>query len=355
MTKTVYLHIGHFKTGTTALQNMFVENKGPLRKCGVRYAKSFCNDKKHSNLAFSILKHAGVRNLLHGYAKPTSPHDIWSELFKEARTCKVDSFLISTEELMRIGAHPKAAALLREIIDPVRTEFEFRIIAYMRAPNDHLRSWYNQLVKMNTGPTPEFETAVRDVMEPVHYDYAAALAPWIDIFGQDAVIVRPYHEGLRAQGALAADFLSVLGIDDTKKFTFSPEDHNPKLGDDAVEVTRIMQMAGASRDDIERALRRIDRIRTANNHDSGPEFERIILQARAGLSVLKDLPNCTVDVAEFLKQLPQDRSAKGTSEIEALSEVLMFLVADMQILRTNLHERQADLLKRIVALEAGQR
>jgi hypothetical protein len=351
MAQKIYLHIGHYKTGTTALQSMMVANAKSLSYNGLHYLSVMRNHSKHSSLAFSILQAAGVTELMYGYAEKQTPQEIWAQLFDEARRSKAKMVLASTEEFMRIGAHPEAREILRAIIGSVRTEFEFHIIVYLRAPLPHLRSWYNQLVKMNKCVVPSFNAAVCDLMEPIHYDYAQALSPWIDIFGSDAVTIRPYTDDLRQNGALVADFLSVFNL--TPRALSKPGTvlSNPRMDDTKIEVTRIMQAALASDIDIERVQLLVDRLRASTKRDQGENMSHIVVRAREGLETLTSLSGNGVDVASFADQLPRPDSDTYAEDITALADLITFLLADIKLLRTNIYKNQEKLLQRVIALE----
>ena len=60
MPKTLFLHIGHYKTGTTALQIFLERNAKLLAASGFEYPNFWTHNSKHSAFAFSILRAAGV-------------------------------------------------------------------------------------------------------------------------------------------------------------------------------------------------------------------------------------------------------------------------------------------------------
>ena len=354
MARIIYLHIGHFKTGTTALQVAMKKNASLLRRAGLEYSNANLENAKHSALGFSVLKDLGVTELMHGYncAGPAAQH--WNTLFDAARNSAVEEVIVSSEEMIRFGAYDGATQILRDIIDPVRDEFEFRIIVYLRAPQSHLRSWYNQLIKMNVRPVPAFDAAVCDVMEPIHYDYALALKPWIDVFGEHALTIRPYTDDLRKGDALFHDFFSIFDIPFTSKFSVLLEDANLRLSDDVLEVTRMMQTAQASAVDIERAQRRVRKLREDVRAQCGVSFEDVVARAKDGLAQVQTLiPNAgSLDV--FSEQLPGSSSEDHTRDLENLADVLVFVLRDIKTLRDNFHQRQAEMLQRIQALEAKE-
>ena len=239
MKKRLYIHVGHYKTGTSALQFLMDLNRAPLAEMGVNYLEFGCHNSKHSRFAFSILREAGVETLMHGYANPASSAELWRDLFAAVRSSKQATCVISSEEFMRIGCFPDAHAQLRTLAAEAH-DIDVRVIVYLRPPDSHLRSWYNQLVKMGQ-PVPAFNQAVCEVIEPVHYNYAQALAPWSDVFGPDAMIVRPYKSEWRGGTGLYSDFLSIFDLPlDTEKLRLPKKDPNPRLQDQVTDLVRLM-------------------------------------------------------------------------------------------------------------------
>ena len=349
MKKTIYLHIGHFKTGSTALQVFLDENRKKLIRRGLDYAKVSLVHSKHSELAFSLYRAAGVETLMHGYADPTSPQEIWANFFDYAAASRSEQVLASSEEFMRLAAHPRAVAILQEIVAPVRHQFDIRIVAYLRSPNSHLRSWYNQLVKMKAAP-PDFNTAVTRTIEPVHYDYAFALAPWIEIFGQKAVTLRPYQEGLRQDAGLYRDFLTTLGLSYDQAplggWDLAEEDVNPRLDERLLELTRAMQEAGMSEDLFPWVQQRAERL-LPEIAEQAAAFDRIIARAGEGLEQLKALSNNGIALTEYAADPPVADPAWKAD----LARMTTVLLREQVVLRQRMGERQAELLARIEALE----
>ena len=87
MQKTLYIHIGHYKTGTTALQVFASRHQAMLAEThGLDYPSVRIHNAKHSGYAFALYKAAGVETLMHGYSDPTPPEPIWAELDGDAAT-----------------------------------------------------------------------------------------------------------------------------------------------------------------------------------------------------------------------------------------------------------------------------
>ena len=317
MARELILHIGHFKTGTTALQSYLDYNRDLLAEAGLHYAAETRKHAKHSALAFSLLRRAGVSELMHGYASPRPPGRIWQALFHEARALPDGhSLLVSSEEFIRLGAHPAAATLLRQQINQA-PDLRFRVIAYLRPPQAHLQSWYNQLVKMGI-PVGSFATALSTQMEPIHWDYALALKPWLEIFGAEAVILRPYDPSLREGDALYADFLGALGFPVPPLAEPMPGDPNRRI-----DPRRLAYHRGLNRVDLPRHVRELMNAHAQASLDSddgdgpGRALARIRDEARRGIEAVAALPGAALDAETMLAALP-DLPEDPAQDLDAL-------------------------------------
>lgn len=317
MARTLILHIGHFKTGTTALQTYLDYNRAPLAEAGLHYAAETRKHAKHSALAFSLLHRVGVSELMHGYASPRPPSRIWEALFDEARALPDgQSLLASSEEFMRLGAHPAAAALLRQQISQA-PDLRFRVIAYLRPPQAHLQSWYNQLVKMGI-PVGSFATALCSQIEAVHWDYAQALKPWVEIFGTEAVILRAYGPALREGDALYADFLGALGFAVPALAEPPPGDPNRRI-----DPRRLAYHRGLNRVDLPRHVRELmnGQAQASLDSDDGEGPRRALAtireEARQGIEAVAALPGAALDTEAMLAALP-DLPEGPAQDLDAL-------------------------------------
>ena len=79
------VHIGHYKTGTTALQVFCAANRDLLARQGLLYAERPLKHAKHSALALCLLHQAGVTTLMHGYQANRPAADLWADIFAQAR------------------------------------------------------------------------------------------------------------------------------------------------------------------------------------------------------------------------------------------------------------------------------
>ena len=295
------VHIGHYKTGTTALQVFCAANRDLLARQGLLYAERPLKHAKHSALALSLLHQAGVTTLMHGYQANRPAAELWADVFAQARAQAGGTLLISSEEFIRLGAHPAAVEGLRAAF-ATAPDLRVRVIAYLRPPQAHLTSWFNQLVKMGVR-VDAFEAAIPDQIEAVHWDYARALRPWVDLVGANNVILRPFDDALRQGDALFEDFLEALGFSLPILAQAPQGDPNPRLDDRLVEIRRALTNSGLARPVAEAIL---TRARAALTED-GAAHDAIAAQSRAGIEALTALGLEGFDPAPLLADLPRPR------------------------------------------------
>lgn len=352
MRKTLYLHIGHFKTGTTAIQEFLDLNPRLLKRHDFVLAQTTLQYSKHSDLAYSLYKAAGVETFLHGYNKPETPQQIWAALFDELRASKHSRMIVSSEEFMRLACIPKAVKTLSRIIKSAR-DIDFKVIAFLRSPDSHLRSWYNQLIKMGM-KTPPYNVAMTDLVEPIHYDYALALRPWIEIFGAEALTLRSYSEASRENNLLFKDFLSAIDIALPKfGLVLAKADPNPRLDDTLLEMVRMLQNAGIPDKMVQpmatRFLAHLASEEAGNPTGAGDAFAALRQRTLDGLTELqREIPEFDATLAPFHQHLPEQ-------ETQTAREgwlVAGHLLAELQALRKKTQQQNRVVTERLDALEA---
>jgi hypothetical protein len=349
MRKTLFLHIGHFKTGTTAIQVFCEWNRAVLALKGLNYADFSRWNSKHSFLAFSIYRAVGVKTLLHRFALDTPPEELWEALFKEVRESRQPATLISSEEFIRMGAFPEAVARLRRILARA-PDIDVRVIVYLREPADHLRSWFNQLVKMGQ-KVPGYNRAVHDEMEVVHIDYASALAPWIDLVGKDRVQIRSYISPGDDGRALLEDFVRALGLRMPKfGVRFPSKDPNPRLDARSEQLKRIMHNARIQDDIVRNTLKRAQDYFARELADRPePDMRGTADRIRAGLDRLEAerLPDCHIDFEKFRGRLLEPEDPETTER----TLMLGFLLEELHFVREMQAKRITEVEKRLKALQ----
>lgn len=349
--KTLKIHIGHFKTGTTALQVFCSRYKDMLAAQGIDYPTLRHHNAKHSGYAFCLYRAAGVEKLMHGYSEDTTPETMWGELFDYVRGNRHPVTLISSEEFMRLGAFPAAARRLAEIVQTRGQDIDIRIIAYLRPPQAHLRSWFNQLVKMGQR-VPDFNSALGGEIETVHYDYAAAIRPWSEIFGADKMMIRRYPDRFETPGDLIEDFMAAIGATLPAGFELPEGDPNPRLDDRLIDAVRLVQNLGLPRHMIN-TVREQAGAYLLEQDELGREGVAAVNRARnvaaAGVAALPDLAEASFDLADLAGGLPE------AEDPETVAQHLMmgFVLHEVLALRRRINRyKVTELIERIDRLES---
>ena len=361
MNKELIIHIGHFKTGTTALQVFMEENLAFLEANGVDYAPVWRTYAKHSDYAFSIMRAAGVRKLLHGYAKPITPRTMWTQLYDHVMESRFATTLVSSEEIIRIGQFPKAVDILRDCLEARPAGLRVRALVYLREPGSQVLSWYNQLVKMNYFPIGDINAAATGEIEEIHYDYRRALEPWVEILGPENVTVRPYVRDRADPAALHRDFLSVLGIEMPPELAEQMDDPNPRFDDRVVELVRLMQNMKYPHGTIEALRTQAEsylEVQDALPGAGAETLDDVRAEAQAGLDWIAALPDSAIPVDRFAARLPEPAPPL---QIER-NLVLGFVFSELIQLRQRVNaadlpgmgRRLAALDNRLKALETGR-
>lgn len=349
MKKQLYIHIGHFKTGTTALQVLCQGHRGYLRRNDLNYPDLYEKNCKHSPYAFSIYKQAGVETLLYGFANPVPPQDMWRELFDNVRDSKCSRTLISSEEFMRMGEFPAAEAKLREIVQTYGQDVDVRVIAYLRPPGAQTRSWYNQLIKMKQ-KVSDFNTALLSEIEAIHYDYQRALAPWVRIFGQEALILRLYPEKPESSDVLPRDFLSIFDIEAPKPGRVDA-DPNPRMDDrglDLIRITQNLKIKPSPVENIRNSLTVFMEKQGKAAKDVEAGLLRLQEQSQASLGELDIELGDEIDLSSLQADLPQ-----GVSVDEQRNSLMIgFVMSELMALRRRVNKAGlSDVNDRLDAIE----
>jgi hypothetical protein len=349
MTRTLILHIGHYKTGTTAVQIFCDRNAAALARRGVTWAAAGRHLSKHSDFAFALLRAGGATTLMHGYRRPDPPQAVWAPLLAEVRAAPTPAVLISSEEFMRLALFPGAVAALHEILAGA-PDIRLRVLAWLRPVGPHLRSWHNQMVKMGRCRVG-FQTAVCTQFEAIHHDYALSLAPWARLAGPGGLCVRPYDGTLRQGTRMYAEFCAALGIGLPRWPVLPQGDPNPRLDDRLLDLVRL---AGVARlPEAERApLLARGRARLAAGRRAamaeGPAFARIRDRAADALAEVARLAGPGFPLDAFLAQGPE-----APDEAEHARAALLEAVLQDRVEREAAHARASQQAQaRITALEA---
>lgn len=205
------IHIGLQKTGTTFLQRALRDNREDLAARGLHQLDPGAGLGIDGGAAHHFLAHALLgRRLRH---TPDAGFDRLEAHVAALRAALAEASgtaVISSEDFSRFRrVHvERLRALFPDPAPDVAAGQPVRILVYLRRQDLWLDALYGQMQKVgNQQPLADFIEQNRSRL-----DYKAFLAPWIRVFGPEALILRVY-EGFGAggqAGGLWADFCTAL-------------------------------------------------------------------------------------------------------------------------------------------------
>ncbi len=240
--KTLYLHIGTPKTGTSALQHFCAGNRNILEQKGIYYPDlgfRFPDIGKNRNAHFlSYKEYINKKEKLRDHEAEQRIRAEGIQKLDEAFQ-EHDTILLSDEHIWN------EKEMIAETLPALHKHFaeqgvQIRIIVYLRRQDQVIQSFWAQKIKESS--TISFKA----YMEKERYrffrlDYATRIQEFADVVGQDNIIVRCYEKQqyLGEQKTIMSDFLHILGLEITDEYKNSERVYNISLEGAYLEVKRL--------------------------------------------------------------------------------------------------------------------
>jgi hypothetical protein len=186
--KTILLHIGRHKSGTTALQHSFFINRDVLKRSGIYLPLTGIKKGHKAHHLISELLEKKARTQVIDLSK----HELFIQLVAEINRCNEQYVLLTSEGFQNCA--PKA-------IKALFIEFNVHVIFYMREQQSYLKSAYQQKIHATnyTGKVECFEKQF-----PV--DYLTFYLSWVNVFSPDKVHVRVFERKCLEGQDIVTDF-----------------------------------------------------------------------------------------------------------------------------------------------------
>ncbi len=187
------VHIGPHKTGTTALQAAFWNNRKAVRTQGLHYAS---NGRHAMTAVLAGIEHLSPWNV----DKRPPPMWKWERLLSDIRSSNAKRVLLSSEFFA--DARPDAVARVVQQLDPSRLQ----IVVTLRPLSRIVTSQWQQFVQnLSTAP---FDAWLRKLLDDPHpkgdppvfwrrHRHDDLIARWADLVGPDHVTVVALNDGDR--------------------------------------------------------------------------------------------------------------------------------------------------------------
>jgi hypothetical protein len=218
--RTIYLHAGIHKTGTTSIQFLLTANAMLFATVGIhvpyagRPVKFFKSPYfTHHNLAWE----------LNGYVNYDSTDGGLDAVVAEIVHVNAPTVVLTSEDFEFLHTKPEMLAKLADALKALG--YDVRVILYLRAQNDYSLAIYNEHSKAGHGINPKayFDGIARTgVYEPKgavdvytgvnRFAYLPLIEAFAATFGDENLIVRAYRSG-RPPNEILKEFLALIGGD----------------------------------------------------------------------------------------------------------------------------------------------
>lgn len=221
MAKTLYLHIGLPKTGTSSIQQFFELNRTLLQDNGYLYPQTgIAKGSGHARIAEEV---------------KNNKKQVLKYLKKELNNSKCDKFVISSENFFAF----EEAAIKRLYRQLYR--YRVYVIVYLRRQDARVESGYLQVLR---DAEFRFSGSIEDYLDfllkyPRRIDYYEFLKPWAAVFGKDSVIVKVYEEESGTHN-LIPGFMATCGITPAERYKFIDKYSNPAFKPGINRILRLI-------------------------------------------------------------------------------------------------------------------
>jgi hypothetical protein len=232
--RTVFLHVGIHKTGTSAIQNVCLANRQELLKAGILfpYAGFTIRTFIHPTAA------CGHTGLIPFLSAPSVSHvsPAGQALLRRIESGSWSRLVLSAEAL----SAPRHRGAIECVAWFRQQGFEVKLIAYLRRQDSWLDSFYRERLKWNI---PKYRDA-RSIDEfwraegEVWLNYKTRIGDWVAAVGREHSEIRSY-EDVENPAGVVGDFLEIIGADPARlDLARSVDLHNPSLPPAAVDLLR---------------------------------------------------------------------------------------------------------------------
>jgi hypothetical protein len=242
----IILHIGQPKTASTTIQLYFDRNRSQLAAQGVLYPTSL--GMKKSFIA-PFLNRKGRRANLLG-----SEEEIVSRL-RDEFSGSFEKAVLSDETIFHCSQDNKHR--IKELLGQHATRW--RILCYVRRPDEHIVSSYQQAIRNSSGFNGSFDDFYYKQLNDSYYRYNYQMERWAEVFGRDAVEVRVFHRNT-LQGGPLEDFMRWVGLDPATLPADTVKAANESIDRVGIEVVRFLNDCEAQNRDLVKGLD-LERIR----------------------------------------------------------------------------------------------
>lgn len=245
--KTLYIHIGTSKTGTTTIQTYCGINREQLKSKGVLfpimpYHYDRITKNRNGHFLYANIYENGVRNKEKEEQVLKQELDYIVDCFKD-----YDNVLLSEESIWWATATRRKGLWKYLQEHSQQNNYQVKIIVYLRRQDQFMMSRYNQILKTDTGGgTQRFYEYFKDMNGKYKcvMNYRQRLDYMAKFFPKENIVVKRFDRSYFYNGDINADFLHILGVEIDDTFAELPKDENLGISVQSGELKRVLNRLG---------------------------------------------------------------------------------------------------------------
>lgn len=241
--KTLYIHIGTPKTGTTSIQNFCGLNREKLKEQGVLYPiMNYHYERKSVNrngyFLTGTIKENGTRNKEKEKQVFNNELQYIVDCFKD-----YDTILLSDESIWW-ATSTRRKGLWKDLKKhSEQHNYQIKVIVYLRRQDQFMMSRYNQKLKTDfIASTQSFDEYFADMNGRFKcvMDYRERIDNIAKSISKENVIVKRFDRNYFYNGDLNQDFLHILGVKVDDRFQQLKETANTGISVQSGEIKRVL-------------------------------------------------------------------------------------------------------------------
>lgn len=207
MKKTLIIHIGIQKTGTTYLQNILANNVNILKQQNILFPEHKFNN--HGVSLYSMFERKPYNyhtNKMMGYktkvdvdALNETYRHYWTEIFN---TSKEDTIIISGEDLSVLSSH--AVKKMFEFFNEF--ELDIKVVCYLRENDEWVDSMAQQYIKEGVYTIDQLKKLNLRVR------YRSIIDKYLNIVGRENMYIRNFTDMRKNKKDIVVDFFELLDL-----------------------------------------------------------------------------------------------------------------------------------------------
>ena len=230
--KTVWLHAGTPKTGSTSIQRFGVLQRRWLRWQGISFLTRRKKLGSWNDLAIAIRHRDAEKALVLG-----------AKLDRKIREDAREHVALSAEMMPGIDL-----GLLREVVPSLR-EFPVKVVFYLRRQDQWIESAFKQKVK-NGKSSADLDAFLERFGGPGPYHaagyYDELVKTWDAAFPNGEIVPRRFGRTYLRDGDVVADFFGLMGLEEIPEDRALPAENNPSPCRDALELLTLLNASGGA-------------------------------------------------------------------------------------------------------------